>query len=126
MALTIPHESEVLLQETSKRTGIPVEELLSRAIIASIAATDIVETDLIRRATEKLSEDFWKRYRELSALSAEEQLTEVDRGELIALVRQADEWNNRRLEAGIALARHRGVPYEQIKADLHLEPVNVG
>jgi hypothetical protein len=125
MALTIPHESEVLLQETSKRTGIPVEELLSRAIIASIAATDMVETDLIRRATETLSEDFWQRYRELTALSAKEQLTEVDRGEFIALVRQANEWNNRRLEAGITLAKHRCVPYEQVKAELHIEPVNV-
>jgi hypothetical protein len=43
MPLAILYESEVLLQETSKRTGIPMEELLSRAIIASIAATDMVE-----------------------------------------------------------------------------------
>ena len=127
MPLTVPAESEALLYAEAKRTGVPPEVLLSRAVIASLSSSGFyndTEADLVRRATETLSDDFWNRYRELVKMRDEERLTEVDRGEYIALVRLSNEWNNRRLEAGIALSKKRGVPYEQVKEELQIQPVN--
>lgn len=127
MSLTIPVETENLLRAEEARTGVPVEELLARAVRAQFAsaANPPGEEELLREATQTLSESFWERFRTLAAQLKLGQITELERGELIALVRQANDWHNARLEAGIALAKRRGVPFEQVRRELSIEPVSV-
>lgn len=110
------------------RTGVPAEELLARAVAAQFATAPNVnpaESELIRRLTESLPDTIWERYRALAARHHAETLTELERGELIALVRVANEWHNRRLEAGIELARQRSVPFSLIQETYSLNPVPV-
>ena len=127
MSLTIPVETENLLRAEEARTGVPVEELLARAVRAQFAsaANPPGEEEFLREATQTLSESFWERFRTLAAQHKSGQITELERGELIALVRQANDWHNARLEAGIRLAKRRGVPFEQVRRELHIEPVSV-
>ncbi|WP_309721414.1 hypothetical protein [Armatimonas sp.] len=127
MALTIPAETESLLRAEEARTGVPAVELLSQAVKAKFATAPNPPSDeeLLRRATQKLSESFWERYRALVAKQKSEIITELERGELIAVVRQANEWHNERLEAAIALAKWRGIPFAQLKQELDLAPIVV-
>jgi hypothetical protein len=127
MALTIPSETESLLRAEEARTGVPAVKLLSQAVKAKFATAPNPPSDeeLLRRATQKLSESFWERYRALVAKQKSETITELERGELIAVVRQANEWHNERLEAAIALAKRRGIPFAQLKQELDLAPVVV-
>ena len=127
MSVTIPVETERLLRAEEARTGVPAEVLLSRAVQAhfGIAENTVGEVELLRRAMESLDEAFWERFRVLAQRRSAGKLTEVERGELIAVVRQANAWNNRRLEAAIALAAFRGVPFHTVKRELGIEPVVV-
>lgn len=127
MALTIPAEMESLLRAEEARTGVPAVELLSQAVKAKFATAPNPPSDeeLLRRATQTLSDSFWTRYRALVAKQKSETIAELERGELIAVARQANEWHNERLEAAIALAKRRGIPFAQIKQELRIEPVVV-
>jgi hypothetical protein len=78
------------------------------------------EAELLSRIGEGLPTSTWTRHRELVGKCQDETLTSEEQQELIALSDTIEEWNAERLALVAELAKHRGVPFDELMKTLGL------
>nr|WP_309688544.1 hypothetical protein [Armatimonas sp.] len=108
MALTISQETEQLLVSEATRTGVPVTELLHRAIVAHFATAPNPPSDaeLERVARQEPAQHLRDAYLALALKQRQERgLSEAERDELLRLLEHLDTHHVRRMEAAAELAK---------------------
>jgi hypothetical protein len=105
----VRRQSSVMRQKSKTAKQQPLH--LSRA-----------ETELLQKINLGLSEQQWRRYRELIAKRRAETLAAEEQRELIALSDQIEQANARRMENLIALAKLRQVSLETQMNELGIKP----
>jgi hypothetical protein len=80
------------------------------------------ESRLLEEINRGPTEDEWRRYHELVERRRTEQLTGGEHNELVAISDRVEQFNTRRIECLIELARLRGTTLPKLMDDLGIPP----
>jgi hypothetical protein len=129
VTLHLPPELEMRLRNEAAREGLDADayivRTLERTLPSSVAASTITnlsrrESELLEKIGIGLSEDDWRRYRDLEAKCDDETLTPAEQQEFIATSHRIERANARRMSHLIELAALRRIPLEQLMDELGL------
>lgn len=134
MNLTIPitPDIESRLREVAASQGVDPDEYVANALREHLqAASSAVprlsaeESRLLGEINQGLSEQQWKRYRELIEKRRAEQLRKEEHAELITISDLVERLNVRRIECLTQLAALRGTTLPKLMEQLGIEPAPV-
>ena len=134
MNLTIPitPDIESRLREVAASQGVDPDEYVANALRVHLqAASSAVphlsadESRLLGEINQGLSEQQWKRYRELIEKRRAEQLSPEEHAELITISDLVERLNVRRMECLTQLAALRGTTLPKLMEQLGIEPAPV-
>lgn len=129
MSLTVSRQTEDLLRAESDRTGIPAEELLTRAVRAQFAATlpPFTDAELEAQARREPARHLVEAFIALTRRQRDEgALPDSEREELLRLLEHLETHHVRRLEAAAELARRRNEPLPECMRRLGIRPIETG
>jgi hypothetical protein len=118
LTLQVPPELESRLREQAAREGVDAGTIIVRALERALPASSppspqalsARETELLGKINIGLSQDEWRRYRDLIAKRQQETLTPPEYQELIATGERIEMLNAQRMKQVIELSKLRNVP----------------
>ena len=128
LTITLPNELEQFLQSHAQQVGIPVETLLARTIaerwegVRRAPSLPERESELLLRLQTLFPPEQTRQYHALCEKSDAQTLTEVERGQFLALLEQRDHQNAERLQIAAELAHLRNLPLREVMAQLGIRP----
>ena len=122
--------SDELLKDVAQLSPAEFEQFVSRlmALRAQRQAprSSSSEADLLPIITQGLPEELGRRYGELVAKRGARTLTPEEHAELLRLNDQVEQWEGKRLEALVQLARQRQMSLEAVMKDLGIQAPSHG
>jgi len=127
LTLQLPPELEAEIRRVAARDGIAPEAYAVSALEARVrqevhAGPPDVESWLLEQVNTGLPPSTWERYHALKARRREDALSGAEYSELLQLTDSVEQWNARRLELLIQLARLRGTPLRALIEEMGLAP----
>jgi hypothetical protein len=110
MVLTLDTPTQRRLENKARQENRTTEEVAA-TLLASVLLTDNApsrETELWRLLGEGLPETFWSRREELETKVSARTLTPTEHEERLSLITQMEQWQVRRLQMVVELAKLRG------------------
>ena len=129
VTLHLPPELETRLRDEAEREGLEADvfivQTLDRVLPKNTSASKITnlgrrESELLQEVSIGLSENEWRRYRDLKAKCDHETLTPAEHEELVATSDRIERANARRIPILIELAALRKLSLEQFMDQLGL------
>jgi hypothetical protein len=131
MALTInlPNAIEQNLRQAAAESGISLDgyivQLLSKVKPKSNKNKALSEAELLEKITLDISESEWKTYRQLVQLRREENLTDEQYAQLLALGEKIEAAGVKRVGYLVQLSILREISLDALMQQLDIQPVEV-